>query len=89
MLTRAMIRAAHQALLNAENNYWEEYPTDVDMGARWTGHQWNMVRHMVELHYLDELVYHLTHNLKETHIRKEILHVLHQSAPQFCQELNL
>ena len=90
MITRGVRAAALLALFNAEWNYWEDHPKEwCDLGDRWDGHQWNMVRHMVQDCLWDELKYHLTHNLKDTHIKGQILHLLWQSAPRLCQTLGL
>ena len=48
-----------------------------------------MVRHMVQDSLWDDLVYHLTHNLKDTHIKERILYVLWQFAPRLCHTLGL
>jgi len=88
MLTRREVLAACDALLVAESDHYEFYEW-LCPGARWEGYQWNMVYHLVKDRMWEDLVYHLTHNLSGTHIRKEILAVLNQSAPRLCSELNL
>ena len=90
MITRGVRAAALLALFHAETDYWEVYPQKWrDLEVRWIGYQWNMVRHMVQDCLWDELVYHLTHNLRDMSTKEEILHVLWQSAPRLCQTLGL
>ena len=90
MITRGVRAAALLAFFHAETDYWDFYPQKWhDLDVRWIGYQWNMVRHMVQDCLWDELVYHLTHNLRETHIKEEILHLLWQLAPRLCQTLGL
>ena len=90
MSTRGVCAAALQALERKEWDYWENHPKEWrDLADRWDGYQWNMVRHMVQACLWDELVYHLNHTLKETHIKDQILHLLWQSAPRLCQTLTL
>ena len=90
MITRGIRAAALLALFHAESNYWEDHPKEWrDLADRWDGYQWNMVRQMVQDCLWDELAYHLTHNLKETHIKWQILHLLWESAPRLCQTLAL
>ena len=48
-----------------------------------------MVRHMVQDCLWDDLKYHLTHNLRETHIKDQILQLLWQSAHRLCRTLGL
>ena len=90
MITRGVRTAALQALVDRETTYWDEHPKEWgDLADRWDGYQWNMVRHMVQDCLWDELTHHLSHTLKETHIRDQILHVLWQSAPGLCRTLGL
>ena len=90
MITRGLRAAALLALCQAEFDYWEEHPKEWrDLADRWDGYQWNMVRHMVQDGLWDDLTYHLTHNLKETHIKDQILQLLWQSSPRLCQVLGL
>lgn len=90
MITRAVQASAATALWEVEMNYWEDHPKEwMDLADRWDGFQWNMVRAMVEQCKWKDLTYHLTHNLRETHIKGQILQVLWQSAPRLCDELNL
>ena len=90
MITRGVRTAALVALYQAEFDYWDDHPKEWrDVGDRWDGYQWNMVRHMVHDCLWEELKYHLTHTLKETHIKHQILHLLWQSSPRLCQTLGL
>ena len=90
MITRGVRAAALQALRRQEWDYWEDHPKEwCDLEDRWDGYQWNMVHHMVRACLWDELTYHLMHNLKESHIRQQILQLLWQSAPRLCQTLGL
>ena len=90
MITRGLRAAALLALCQAEFDYWEDHPKEWrDLADRWDGYQWNMVRHMVQDGLWNELKYHLTHNLKETHIREQILHVLWSATPRLCSILGL
>ena len=90
MITRGVRAAALLALYQAEWDYWDDHPKEWrDLADRWDGYQWNMVRHMVEACLWEDLHYHLTHNLRETHIKEQILHVLWQSSPRLCQALQL
>ena len=90
MITRGVRAAALFALYQAESNYWEDHPKEWrDLGDRWDGYQWNMVPHMVQDCLWDDLIYHLAHNLRETHIKEQILHLLWQSSPRLCQTLGL
>lgn len=90
MITRAVRRKALAALEEAERRYWEDHPKEwMDLADRWDGFQWNMARAMVEQRKWEDIHYHLTHNLRETHIKDKILSVLWHSAPPLCQELNL
>ena len=90
MITRGVRSAALLALVDKETIYWDEHPKEWgDLADRWDGYQWNMVRHMVEACLWDELVYHFTHTLRETHIKDQILTLLWQSAPRLCRTLGL
>ena len=90
MITRGLRADALLALTQAENLYWEEHPKEYrDLADRWDGYQWNMVRHMVQDAHWEDLVYHLHHNLKDTHIRDQILQVLWTSTPRLCTVLGL
>ena len=90
MITRGARAAALLALYQAEFDYWEDHPKEwCDLADRWDGYQWNMVRHMVQDCLWDDLTYHLTHTLQETHIKDQILHLLWQSSPRLCQTLGL
>ena len=90
MITRGVCAAAVRALMRAEWEHWEEYAgTWHDLGHRWDGFQWNMVRHMVQDRLWDDLTYHLTHNLQGTHMQERILRLLWHSAPRLCQTLGL
>lgn len=90
MITRGVRAAALLALFHAETDYWDHHPKEWwDLDDRWDGFQWNMVRHMIQDCLWDELVYHLTHNLRETHIKEQILHLLWQATPRFCHTLGL
>ena len=90
MITRRVRAAALLALFHAEWEYWEDHPKEWrDLADRWDGYQWNMVRHMVQDCLWEDLTYHLTHNLRETHIKDQILQLLWQSSPRLCQALEL
>ena len=90
MITRGLRAAAVLALCQAEYDHWNSNPLRFrDTAERWEGYQWNMVRHMVQDCLWEDLTYHLTHNLKETHIRDQILQLLWQSSPRLCQALGL
>ena len=90
MITRGVRAAALLALYQAEFDYWESHPKEWrDLADRWDGYQWNMVRHMVQECLWEDLAYHLAHNLKETHIRDQILQLLWTSSPRLCQSLGL
>ena len=90
MITRGVQAAALRALCQVESTYWEQHPKEWrDLADRWDGYQWNMVRHMVQDALWEDLRYHLTHNLKETHLRDQILQLLWQASPRLCQSLGL
>ena len=88
MITRGVRAAALLALYQAESTYWDDHPKEWrDLADRWDGYQWNMVRHMVQDCLWDDLVYHLTHNLRDTHIKDQILQLLWQSSPRYVPNL--
>ena len=90
MITRGVRVAALLALFHAEWEYWKDHPKEWrDLADRWDGYQWNMVCHMVQDCLWEDLTYHLTHNLRETHIKDQILQLLWQSSPRLCQALEL
>lgn len=90
MITRAVKAEALKAVRYAEWKYWEEHPKEYyDLTDRWDGFQWNIVGAMIEQSKWEDLEYHLRHNLKETHIRDQIIHLLKQSVPSLHKELNL
>lgn len=90
MITRGLRAEAVRVLSQAEWQYWEDHPKEwKDLSDRYDGYQWNMVRHMVEACMWGELTYHLTHNLKDTPIRNQILQLLWQKVPRLCHQLGL
>lgn len=90
MITRGLRATAVLALFNAESHYWDTHPKEWrDLADRWDGYQWNMVRHMVQDGLWDDLTYHLIHNLKETHIKDQILTLLWTEVPRLCRLLAL
>ena len=90
MITRGLRAQALLALVDKETTYWDEHPKEWrDLADRWDGYQWNMVRHMVQDCLWDDLIFHLTHTLKDTHICDQILHLLWASSPRLCQSLGL
>lgn len=90
MITRRVKTEALIALRDAEMRYWDDHPKEWgDLADRWDGFQWNMVGAMVEQSKWEDLEYHLRHNLKETHIKDQILAELKHSAPALYKELNL
>ena len=90
MITRGVRTAALLALVDRETSYWEDHPYEWrDLADRWDGYQWNIVRHMVQDCLWDELTHHLTHNLKETHVRDQILQLLWTASPRLCEILGL
>ena len=90
MITRGLRAAAVLALCQAESEHWNRNPLRFrDVADRWEGYQWNMVRHMVQDGLWEELTYHLTHNVKDTYIRREILQVLWTAVPRLCTLLEL
>ena len=90
MITRAVKSKALDSVRYAERQYWEEHPKEYfDLVDRWDGYQWNIVGDMIERNYWEDLQYHLRHNLRETHIRDQIIYVLKHSAPSLHKELKL
>ena len=101
MILKGDVRKALHALIEKEWSYWQEHKREWkalcleggipwkpchDPAVIWDGYHWQFVRVLVQTHLWEDLKNHIK-ELRETHLKDQILFLIKCNAPRLYQEL--